>query len=78
MSDQKKITKKVAEYLSLQMADLDPEAHLIDDLGLNLAEMADLLDHLSQNFGIIFDPTEISQIETVGDLVDLTEDKLLE
>lgn len=78
MSDQKKITEKIAEYLSLQMADLDSEAHLIDDLGLNPAEMADLLDHLSQNFGIIFDSTEISQIETVRDLVDLTEDKLLE
>ncbi|MDO8570498.1 MAG: acyl carrier protein [Candidatus Daviesbacteria bacterium] len=78
MSDQKKITEKIAEYLSLQAADLDPDAHLIDDLGLNLAEISDLLDHLSQNFGIIFDSAEVSQVKTVGDLVDLTEDKLLE
>lgn len=78
MSDQKKIIEKIAEYLSLQIADLDPDAHLVDDLGLNLAEIADLLDHLSQNFGIIFDSAEISQVKTVGDLVDLTEDKLLE
>lgn len=78
MSDQKIITEKIAEYLSLHTADLDPDAHLIDDLGLNLAEIADLLEHLSQNFKIIFDSTEISQVKTVGDLVDLTEDKLLE
>lgn len=78
MSDQKKIIEKIAEYLSLQVADIDLEAHLKDDLGLNPAEIADLLDHLSQNFGIVFDSTEISQVKTVGDLVDLTEDKLLE
>lgn len=78
MSDQKKILEKIAEYLALQTSDLDPDAHLIDDLGLNSAEIADLLDYLSQNFGIPFDSQEASQAKTIGELVDLTEDKLLE
>lgn len=78
MSDQKKITEKIAEYLTLQTADLDPDAHLADDLGLNPAEIADLLDYLSHTFGIIFDHQEVFQAKTIGDLVDLTEDKLLE
>lgn len=78
MSDQKKILEKIAEYLALQTTDLDTDANLIDDLGLNPAEIADLLDYLSQNFGIHFDSQEASQAKTIGELLDLTEDKLLE
>lgn len=78
MTDQKQIIEAIAENLTLPVADIDPEAHLKNDLGLNPVEMADLLDSLSQKFSIIFEPSEIEQIQTVGDLIELIEDKLLE
>lgn len=78
MSDQKKIIEAIAESLGLPIADIDMESHLQDDLGLNPVEIADLLGNLANKFHIIFDPSEPSQVKTVGDLIDLIEDKLLE
>lgn len=78
MSDQKKIIEAIADSLGLPPADIDPESHLQDDLGLNPVEIADLLGELAEKFGIVFHPSEPSQVKTVGDLTELIEDKLLE
>lgn len=78
MSNQKEIIEAIAEHLTLPVSDIDLESHLHDDLGLNRVEVADLFTGLSRKFNILFDPTEMEDIETVGDLVDLIEDKLLE
>lgn len=78
MSDQKKIIETIAENLGLPVADIDVESHLQDDLGLNPVEIADLLGSLSDTFNIVFEAQEPSQVKTVGDLIELVEDKLLE
>lgn len=78
MSDQKKIIEAIAENLGLPAADIDVESHLQDDLGLNPVEIADLLGSLSDTFNIVFEAREPSQVKTVGDLIELVEDKLLE
>lgn len=78
MSDQKKIIEAIAENLGLPVADIDLESHLQDDLGLNPVEIADLLGSLSDTFNIVFEASEPSQVKTVGDLIELVEDKLLE
>ena len=78
MADQKEIIEAVADILTLPVADVDLEGSLQDDLGLNPVEIADLLNGVSIKFRIIFDPSEAESIKTVGDLVELIEDKLLE
>lgn len=78
MADQKQILETVAEHLALPPADLDTSASLQDDLGMNPVEIADLLQFLAEKYAIIYLPEETSQIRTIGDLVELTEDKLLE
>ncbi|KKS13482.1 hypothetical protein A2617_00570 [Candidatus Daviesbacteria bacterium RIFOXYD1_FULL_41_10] len=78
MENQTKIIEAIAEHLTLPLADIDMEADLKDDMGLNPAEVADLLEHLSRTFNIIFDGSDILQIHTVGELVEMVEDKLLE
>lgn len=78
MFNQKQITEAVAEVLTLPPSDIDLEASLKDDLGLNPVEIADLLYGMSQKFHIMFDPQETVQLNTVGDLVDMIEDKLLD
>lgn len=78
MSNQQQIIEAIAEGLTLPPADIDLEASLKDDMGLNPVEVADLFDSLSRKFNIIFDATETSQVKTTGDLVELVEDKLLE
>lgn len=78
MADQQQIIEAIAESLTLPPADIDKESHLQDDLGLNPVEIADLLGNLSGKFHIVFDPAETEQIQTISDLVETIEDKLLE
>lgn len=78
MSNQQQIIEAIAEGLTLPPADIDLEASLKDDLGLNPVEIADLLDNLNRKFNIVFDLSETGQVKTIGDLVELIEDKLLE
>lgn len=78
MADQQEIIEAIAESLALPVADIDMESSLQDDLGLNLVEIADLLSDLSKKFNIIFEPGETESIKTIGNLVELIEDKLLE
>jgi len=78
MSDQKKIIEAIADNLGLPPADIDVESHLQDDLGLNAVEIADLLGDLAEKFGIVFHSNEPAQVKTIGDLIELVEDKLLE
>lgn len=78
MTDQKQIVEAIADALALPTADIDPESHLQDDLGLNAVEIADLLDNLSRRFNIIIEPTEVAHIKTVNDLIEMIEDKSLE
>lgn len=78
MADEQEIIEAIADTLALPVADIDPESHLQEDLGLNPVEIADLFSNLAQRFHIFFDPSEIIQTKTVGSLVELIEDKLLE
>lgn len=78
MATQQEIIEAIADALALPPADIDPTAHVLDDMGLNPVEKADLLHHLSKQFSIVFDIHEVSSIATIGDIIDLVEDKLLE
>lgn len=78
MSSQQQIIDAIAESLTLPVADIDLESSLKDDLGLNPVEIADLLGQLSQKFNIVFEPQDTENLLTIGDLVELIEDKLLE
>lgn len=78
MGDQQKIIEAIAEHLALPVADIDRESSLKDDLGLNPVEIADLFENLSRRFHFVFDLGETEQIQTVGDLIEMVEDKLLE
>lgn len=78
MSSQQQIIEAIADNLALPAGDIDLEASLKDDLGLNPVEIADLLQYLTQQFNLHFDPPEIESLRTVGNLVEMVEDKLLD
>lgn len=78
MADQQEIIEAIAESLGLPPADIDMDSSLQDDLGLNPVEVADLMHGLSSRFQIIFESSETETIRTIGDLIVLIEDKLLE
>lgn len=78
MATDQEIIEAIGDILTLPAADIDTESHLQEDLGLNPVEIADLFSGLAERFNIFFDPSEIAQTKTVGSLVELVEDKLLE
>ncbi|MCL4367038.1 DUF1493 family protein [Patescibacteria group bacterium] len=78
MADQKQIIEAIAQALTLPESDIDLDSSLQDDLGLNPVEIADLLGSLSKEFKIFFEQSDVTGLKTVGDLVVLIEDKLLE
>lgn len=77
MNNQEIVTA-IAENLGIPPSDVDVQAHLRNDLGLNPVEVADLISGISQRFGLSFDPSETAELETVADLIGLAEDKLIE
>lgn len=78
MSDQEKnILQAIADHLSLAPEDLDRAASLRDELNLGPIELNDLLGSLSQKFDIVFQPDEIEDVKTVGDLIVAVEDNLI-
>ncbi len=78
MTPAKSIISAIADVLGEAPTDLDMEASLREDLSLNPVQMADLYNELSEKFGLVFVPSETDTVQTVEDLVELVEDKLLE
>lgn len=78
MPDQKQILEAIADSLALPVADIDPDAALQEDLGLNPVEVADLLNDLATKFNIVFTPAETQTIKTINNIIELVEDKMLE
>ncbi len=74
---QSKIIEAIAEYLSVSTQDVDRHASLRDDLGLSPIELNDLFAHLSAKFNVHYDPEDAANIQTVDDLLSLTEDESL-
>ncbi|MDO8429133.1 MAG: acyl carrier protein [Candidatus Daviesbacteria bacterium] len=78
MATQQQIIEAIAENLTLPPTDIDLESSLQDDLGLNPVQVADLFHFLSRRFSVVIDTGDVEQTKTIGDLIELIEDKLLE
>lgn len=78
MQTEKKILQAIAEYLGVSGEDLDKESSLREDLGLGSLELNDLLNDLSSQFNISFNPEDVEELKRVADLVALVEDNLIE
>lgn len=78
MATEKDIIQAIAEHLTLLPEDIEKDVDLREDLNLGPIELNDLLNALAAKFEIIFDPEDIEDLHTVGDLVSLVEDNLIE
>ena len=55
--------------LQLQESEIKPEAELVNDLGINSLELADLVTECEDEFGIEIDDDSIRSFVTVQDVV---------
>ena len=63
----------LVENLSVNEADVKPEAELVNDLGINSLELADLVLLCEEKFGIEISDDEVREFLTVGDVGDYLE-----
>ena len=59
----------LVEEMQVNEADIKPEAELVNDLGINSLELADLVLICEEEFDIEIDDSSIRNFVTVGDVV---------
>ena len=63
----------LVDELSVNEADIKPEAELVNDLGINSLELADLVLLCEDRFGIEISDDEVREFLTVGDVAEYLE-----
>jgi len=65
-----KIKALLVDELQINEDDITPSAELVNDLGINSLELADLVLLCEEKFNIEISDSEISKFVTVGDVVE--------
>lgn len=68
-----KLKTLLVDELSVNEADITPDAELIGDLGINSLELADLVLQCEEKFDIEIGDEDIHGFVTVGDVADYLE-----
>lgn len=68
-----KVKALLIEELSVSAEDITLEAELVNDLGINSLELADLVFLCEEKFSIQIDDEQIKDLNTVGDVVNYLE-----
>lgn len=58
----------LVEEMQIKESDIVPDARLVEDLGFNSLELADLVVMCEDNFDIVFDEDEAKNLTTVGEV----------
>ena len=70
-----KVKELLVEELSVKADDVTPSAELVNDLGINSLELADLVLLCEQNFDVEISDDDIHTFVTVGDIVEYLSNK---
>ena len=65
-----KVKSILVDELQLNESDITPEAELVNDLGINSLELADLVMVCEEKFNIEIKDDDIRKFLTVGDIVE--------
>ena len=68
-----KLKKVLVEEMSINPDDITMDAELINDLGFNSLELADLVVLCEEKFDIVFKDSDLPSLLTVGKVVNYLE-----
>lgn len=68
-----KIQAMLAEELSIPVAQVTPDAKIVDDLGANSLDVVELLSQLEDEFDIVIPDDDIENLVTVADVAEALE-----
>ncbi len=69
-----KVKELVAEQLGISKDTIKAESNIIEDLGADSLDVIEMLMTLEDEYGITIPDDKISQIKTIGQIVDLIEE----
>ena len=70
-----KIKEILVDELQIKEADITPTAELVNDLGINSLELADLIMVFEETFDLEISENDIRKFLTVGDIVNYLSEK---
>ena len=71
-----KVKEILIEELHVDESEISSDAELINDLGINSLELADLILMCEEKFDIVISDDDIHKFITVGDVVNYLEGKI--
>lgn len=75
MTIEEKVKRIIAEQLSVEEAQVKPEASFINDLGADSLDTVELIMALEEEFGIEISDEEAEKIQTVQAAIDFIKEK---
>lgn len=75
MTIEEKVKHIIAEKLSVDEAEVKPEASFINDLGADSLDTVELIMELEEQFGIEISDEEAEKIQTVQAAIDFIKEK---
>lgn len=70
---EQRIKEILAEELSVDISEINPEINLKDDLGADSIDMMQVVDVLEQEFNVEVDTSDLASILTVQDIINYVE-----
>ena len=71
-----KLKEILIEEMDISADIITPEAELMNDLGFNSLELADLVVLCEEKFNVVFDEAALPGLITVGDIVKYLEENV--
>ena len=68
-----KVKELVAEQLGIKKETIKENSNIVDDLGADSLDVIEMLMTLEDEYGITIPDDQISQVRTIGEIVNLIE-----
>ena len=75
MSIEEQVKAIICEQLSVELADVVPDASFVDDLGADSLDLVELIMAMEENFGIEISDEELQKIRTIQDAINYIKKK---
>lgn len=75
MTTLEKVAKMLADHLGIAEENVTAEKEVVKDLGADSLDLVEMLMSLEDEFGVTIPDDKAADIKTVGDIVNLIENK---
>lgn len=75
---EERLKKIIADQLSVDEADVTPDAHFVEDLNADSLDLVELVMAIEEEFGVKIPDEDVDKIQTVQDAIDYLRERINE